>query len=52
MSKIKKEKTVGFRLTKEALDILDRVTQEQGITRTAALELAIRKVWGKHEPNA
>ena len=41
----KKAKPINVRLTEEGLKLLDYATDELGVSRTAALELAIRKAY-------
>lgn len=43
MSTTIKRKPVAIRLTSKALQLLDALAKEQGITRTATIELMIRK---------
>jgi predicted transcriptional regulator len=37
------KQSVGFRLTEEALRLLDAMAADNGISRTAVLEMAIRR---------
>lgn len=46
MDKIKKIKTVSLRLTKEALEIMEKGAKDQGVSKTAIVEIALR-FWEK-----
>lgn len=48
MDTVKKIKMVSLRLTKEALVILDTCSKEQGVSKTAIVEMALRS-WSKKE---
>lgn len=43
MATTSKRKLVSIRLTSKAIRLLDALAKEQGITRTATIELMIRK---------
>jgi hypothetical protein len=44
-----KDKMISIRLTKEAMRLLDLAMVQNGVTRTTAIELAVRKHWGMLE---
>ena len=51
MDKMRKERMISLRLTKEALEIMARVSQEQGVSKTAVVEMALR-AWKPREVRA
>ena len=42
-----KERPINMKLTSEAIRLLDEAAKELGISRTAAVELAVRKVYAR-----
>ncbi len=45
----KKKRNMHMQLTEEALEMLDRASEETGMNRTAMVELIIRKYCKKQE---
>jgi hypothetical protein len=39
----KKAKVISIRLTPKAIDLLNKAMEESGITKTTAIEIAVRK---------
>lgn len=48
----KKVKKVSLRLTREALEIMDKISNLQGVSKTAVVEIALRSLNQKGFKNA